>query len=100
MMPPLRIAGRVVREIGKTDRVLVHETLQQLVDADLADVAESLCARVFSTAQPPERVAFDGALTPCVELLPRELTWLANAPGWSGALRRIRAGEAFALSGF
>jgi hypothetical protein len=50
MMPPLRIAGRVVREIGKTDRVLVHETLQQLVDADLADVAESLCARVFSTA--------------------------------------------------
>ena len=26
MMPPLRIAGRVVREIGKTDRVLVHET--------------------------------------------------------------------------
>ena len=55
---------------------------------------------MFSTAQPPERVAFDGALTPCVELLLRELTWLANAPGWSGALRRIRAGETFAYGGF
>ena len=80
MTPPqLRLAGRVVRAIGKSDRDLVNETLQQLVDSDLIDIAESLCARVFSTEQPPARVVSEGALAPFVELLLRELTWLANA---------------------
>jgi hypothetical protein len=45
--PQLKIAGRVVRNIGEADRDLVHHTLQQLVDADLPDVA---CAGVLDRA--------------------------------------------------
>jgi hypothetical protein len=98
--PQLRIAGRVVRNIGQADRDLVHHTLEQLVDADLPDVAAALCARVFSTAQLQSRVVADGALAPYVALLLYELCWIANAAGWSSSLRRIRAEEAFVGTGF
>ena len=98
----------LVDDLPATERSLVLSTLQELHGAELPTITDAL-TRVFAPisddgpagdARERRLVNAQGALQPFVELLLRELTWLATVPGWSVAMRTERATEAIALAGF
>ena len=97
----LLVDPRIRRFLCTEHRQLLEQTLQVLVDEDLEDVAQALCER----AMPPEcRLArvmdLPHELTDYMQLLLLELRWIAEVPGWSARLRRMRAHEALAFVGF
>lgn len=97
----LDVDQRVRKFLCPEHRQLLEQTLQVLVDEDLEDVAQALCER----AMPPDcRLArvmdLPHELTDFMQLLLRELQWVATVPGWTPMMRRARAHEALELAGF
>jgi hypothetical protein len=99
---PYRIAVKFWEVLNVEDQALIGDTLQALVDHELADVAANICRRIFAKEQDIDRVLDADArgLTPFVTLVPHDLRWVATVPGWTPAMRRERADEALSFWGF
>jgi hypothetical protein len=112
----MRIHVAIPRCLPVHEVALVTGTLEALVHADLADLAETLgrsalqprgqLSRVLELPADPDAQAAQltagvrTTLTLTCELLLRELFWLANVPGWSVRMRREAGYGVLALAGF
>ena len=104
----MRVNIQIPRSLQAAELALVREALQVLTDANLPDLAETLCRRALRPRDQLPRVldvpaagdAGQTTLTPICELLLRDLVWLAAVPGWPLEWRRARALEMLDLAGF
>jgi hypothetical protein len=97
----VKISRAIVEGLTERQRALLNSTLEELVAADLPDVAALVVARVFPPGANASRIVdAAGELDPFVEMMLHELQFATVAPGWTLAMREAHARQAVTDAGF